>query len=45
MILARRYDVQLLQRGHLFTIVYKHGSHTVTSRDRAQQLFNALRGK
>lgn len=45
MILARRYDVQLLQRGHLFTIVYKHGSHTVTCRDRANQIFNDLKAK
>lgn len=36
---------QLTTRGNLFTIVYKHGSITVTSRDRANQLFNALKGK
>lgn len=45
MTLARHYSTQLLTRGSNFTIVYKHGSITVSSRARANQLFEELKVK
>lgn len=41
--LARHYNTYLTTRGNLFVISYKHGSITVTSRDRANALFDKLK--